>query len=264
MILETIKYIQETAPFGKEFAFVLSLLLLIGLVYKPMMSFWHDFKRGRIKKLEEVLNSSYIDADTKKFIEANLSEEYFKLGTGMALSHDFRVKLMQLYHKNNSPIAFVHYKRVMDYMKYEGGEIKQVRIPKFLEIIGYCMVVLGLTMLVKIVIWYFQSFFTGKQYSLNSIQDLLNILGLYLLFVFFVVISVFLVVKPYIIYTSAKFVNRQIGAKYESWYYQALYYRNRMGVNRTREGVRLRSRFNFRKLYYIVILLLAGLLGWLG
>lgn len=216
-----IEKIQETLPVGKEFTFVLYFLPLIGLVYKPLKDFWHDVKRGRIKKLEETLNSPYLDADTKKFIEANLSEEYFKLGTGMALSYGFRIKLMQLYHKDNSPIAFMHYKRVMDYMKYQNGEIEQVKIPRVIEVMGYIMVVLGCSLFLNTLVL-FCKLLNLNWMTVNSGQDWLMILGLYLLCTFFFIVSLFLIVKPYAIYCSAKYINQQIGVPYDCWYYTSV------------------------------------------
>lgn len=252
-IMNIIKQIEDTGLLGKAFSVTLHILVAIVIVYKPLNKFWRDVKLGRVKKLEEALNSPYLDENTKKFIEANLSEEQFKLVMGMSLSHGFRIKLMELYYKDNSPIAFMHYERVINFMEYKNGEIQRVKIPKFVEILGYCMVASGLMICTKIVVLAFFVKPLFVKLLTENLEQVWWIIGFWVVCAIVFVIGFLLILQSYGIYYSAKLINKQIGGvelKYYCWYYQSLNKKYVIWSNQERSKI---LNLSVRHVYYVII-----------
>ena len=140
---DILKIINELG-INKQFLPIIYCLLLLGALYKPLKSFWDDISRSRLNNLKEAHNFNGHDKGTKKFLKTSLSEEYFKLATGLSLGFGYQEKLMELYLKNKAPVAFYHYKRVAKYFKFDDDKnIISIKIPKLSQTIGYCQAILG-------------------------------------------------------------------------------------------------------------------------
>lgn len=209
MITDLINIIDKLA-FNKYLSTILYMALLIGLLYKPIISFFYGFKRNKINKLNEAYKFDGLDTKTKNFISESLSEEYFKLATGLSGNKNFRTELIKLYEKNNFALEFMHYKRVFYYMKYKNNRFKCVRIGKIEQLFGYLLAISGFYILFVAVTLLF-ILYTLPKGSIKTTSDVWLALGLFMLTIIFMFIGSIFILRPLLIYRSSKFVNRQIG-----------------------------------------------------
>ena len=206
---------------NKQFMPIIYILLLIAIVYKHFMSFKHDIKRNRINKLKEVYDFNEHDENTKKFLKYSLSEEYFKLLTGLSFSFGQQEKLMELYLKNKASVAFYHYKRVAKYFKFDDDQnIVSIKIPPFAEFIGWCLTIVGIFLLE------YSSLFLYKLFTIQKIENSYGIwvgIGFVMLFSLMFLFGLFCTFKPYFIYKSSTYINKQIGSPdFTCCYHRAL------------------------------------------
>jgi|GEM_PF-894520 hypothetical protein len=210
---------------NKQFMPYIYILLLIAILYKPLMSFKHDIKRTRINKLKEAYDFNEHDENTKKYFKYSLSEEYFKLVTGLSFSFGQQEKLIELYLKNKAPVAFHHYKRVAEYFKFDDDQnIVSIKIPKFAQIIGYCQAILGFYLLGDFFLVLFN--FSDVLKALNTFNGVLIVTGIGMLLGIISFCGSICILNPYFIYKSSVHVNKQIGsADFTCFYHWALYKR---------------------------------------
>jgi hypothetical protein len=210
---------------NKQFMPIIYILLLIAIVYKPLMSFKHDIKRTRINKLKEAYDFNEHDENTKKYFKYSLSEEYFKLVTGLSFSFGQQEKLIELYLKNKTPVAFHHYKRVAEYFKFDDDQnIVSIEIPAFSQIIGYCQAILGFYLLgyVFLVLCNFSDVLKAFN-AFNAFNGVLIVTGIGMLLGIVLFFGFICILNPYFIYKSSVHVNKQIGsADFTCFYHQAL------------------------------------------
>lgn len=207
---------------NKQFMPIIYILLLIAIVYKHFMSFKHDIKRNRINKLKEAYDFNEHDENTKKFLKYSLSEEYFKLLTGLSFSFVQQEKLMELYLKNNAPVAFHHYKRVAEYFKFDDDKnIIPIKISRLSQIIGYCQAILGFYLLESVALFLFR--LLVRPLDIKNFHEILVLVGIVILLVIILLFGLFLILKPYFIYKSSVYVNKQIGSTdFTCYYHEAL------------------------------------------
>ena len=204
---------------------IVYIMLLAGLLYKPLKSFWYDISRSRLNKLKEAYDFTGHDDNTRKFLETSLSEEYFKLTTGLSLGFGYQEKLMELYLKDNAPVAFHHYKRVAEYLKFNSDKtIQPIKIPKLFQIIGYFQEILGFYLLGSSALIFINLSHIIKDNSnkLGS-NEILLVTGILVLLWAILLIGFFFILKPYIIYKSSVYVNRQMGyTNFTCFYHRVL------------------------------------------
>ena len=195
---------------NKQFMPVIYILLLIAILYKHFMSFKHDIKRTRINKLKEAYDFNEHDKNTKKYFKYSLSEEYFKLVTGLSFSFGQQEKIIELYLKNKAPVAFHHYKRVAEYFKFDDDQnIVSIKIPFFFaEFIGWCSAIIGFFLLE------YSLLFIYKLLTIQKIENsyLIWATGFIIFFPLMSFFGLYCILKPYYIYKSSVFVNKQIGS----------------------------------------------------
>lgn len=227
---------------NKQFMPVIYILLLIAILYKPLMSFKHDIKRTRINKLKEAYDFNEHDENTKKYLKYSLSEEYFKLVTGLSFSFGQQEKLIELYMKNKAPVAFHHYKRVAEYFKFDDDQnIVSIKIPKFSQIIGYCQAILGFYLLGNFFLVLFN--FSDVLKALNAFNGVLIVTGIGMLLGIISFFGSICILNPYLIYKSSVYVNKQIGSiNFTCFYHQALE-KKKFSLSRKRMRV-LRKKLN--------------------
>ena len=221
---DILKIINELG-INKQFLPIIYCLLLLGALYKPLKSFWDDISRSRLNNLKEAHNFNGHDKGTKKFLKTSLSEEYFKLATGLSLGFGYQEKLMELYLKNKAPVAFHHYKRVAEYFKFDDDQnIVSIKIPKFAQIIGYCQAILGFYLLGDFFLVLFN--FSDVLKALNTFNGVLIVTGIGMLLGIISFCGSICILNPYFIYKSSVHVNKQIGsADFTCFYHWALYKR---------------------------------------
>ena len=194
---------------NRQFMPIIYILLLIAIVYKHFMSFKHDIKRNRINKLKEVYDFNEHDENTKKFLKYSLSEEYFKLLTGLSFSFGQQEKLMELYLKNKAPVAFYHYKIVAKYFKFDDDQnIVSIKIPKLSQTIGYCQAILGFYLLGSVALFLFRLL----DIKIKNFHEILVLIGIVILLWIILLFGFLCILKPYSIYKSSVYVNKQIGS----------------------------------------------------
>lgn len=217
---DILKIINELG-INKQFTPIIYSLLLLGILYKPIKSFIHDFTRNKINKLEESYNFNGHDEKTKEFLKASLSEEYFKLATRLSLGSGYQEKLMELYQKNNAPVAFHHYKRVAEYFKFDDDKnIIPIKISKLSQIIGYCQAIFGFYLLGSVVSFSLNIF---NRKIMENFHEILAPAGIIILLVIILLFGLFFILKPYFIYKSSVYVNKQIGSTdFTCYYHKAL------------------------------------------
>lgn len=200
------------------------IMILVGLLYKPVISFWYDISRGKLNRLKEAYDFAGHDADTKKFLEISLSEEYFKLATGLPLGFGYQTKLMKLYLKNNAPVAFHHYKRVAGYLKFNNKKtIEPIKIPKHLQIIGYIQAILGFYLILIDILIFIKLFHIKLDLNTINFSDALILTGIFIVCGIILFSGFICVLNPYLIYKSSVYVNRQIGSiGFTCLYHEAL------------------------------------------
>ena len=205
---------------NKQFMPIIYILLLIAIVYKHFMSFKHDVKRNRINKLKEVYDFNEHDENTKRFLKYSLSEEYFKLLTGLSFSFGQQEKLMELYLKNKAPVAFYHYKRVAKYFKFDDDQnIISIKIPKLSQTIGYCQAILGFYLLGSVALFLFRLL----DIKIKNFHEILILIGIVILLWIILLFGFLCILKPYSIYKSSVYVNKQIGSTdFTCFYHRAL------------------------------------------
>ena len=192
---------------------IVYIMLLAGLLYKPLKSFWYDISRSRLNKLKEAYDFTGHDDNTRKFLETSLSEEYFKLTTGLSLGFGYQEKLMELYLKDNAPVAFHHYKN-----------IQPIKIPKLFQIIGYFQEILGFYLLGSSALIFINlsNIIKDNSNKLGS-NEILLVTGILVLLWAILLIGFFFILKPYIIYKSSVYVNRQMGyTNFTCFYHRVL------------------------------------------
>lgn len=258
MISEIIKKIMEFLP--KESQMWIYPILLAVFCYKPFSDFVGDLKKKKANRLKEALTegNDYLDEDSKKFIQSNLSEYYFKQAVGLDITQDFRKALMKLYQKDNCPVSWQHFRRVIYYMKYDNNEIIGVKIPIIIEIIGFLCASFGIALAVKTILLYHKYIINNK---FNDISDLIVFLLLMAVCTIFALVSMAFIVRPYLIYKSAKFVNRHaqkdnIKYKPTCWYEKSI--RDNDGISERSWIQWLKDKWRLlRWLYQIMVLILA-------
>ena len=204
----------------KQFMPYIYISLLIAILYKPLMSFKHDIKRTRINKLKEAYDFNEHDENTKKYFKYSLSEEYFKLVTGLSFSFGQQEKLMELYLKNKAPVAFHHYKRVAEYFKFDDDKnIISIKIPKLSQTIGYCQAILGFYLLGSVALFLFRLL----DIKIKNFHEILILIGIVILLWIILLFGFLCILKPYSIYKSSVYVNKQIGSTdFTCFYHRAL------------------------------------------
>lgn len=204
------KIINELGINGNFLKFIY-LILLISLLYKPIKSFWYDFNRNKINKLKESYDFNGHDEKTREFLKTSLSEEYFKLATGLSLGFGRQEKLMDLYLRRKAPVAFHHYKRLAGYFKFDNdNNIKPIKIPKFLQIIGYCQAILGFYLLESGTLFLFR--LSSHIKIIKNFYEILVLIGIVVLLWIIILFGFLCILKPYSIYKSSVYVNKQIGS----------------------------------------------------
>ena len=218
------KIINELGINGNFLKFIY-LILLISLLYKPIKSFWYDFNRNKINKLKESYDFNGHDEKTREFLKTSLSKEYFKLATGLSLDFGQQEKLIELYLKNKTPVAFHHYKRVAKYFKFDDDQnIVSIKIPKFSQIIGYCQAILGFYLLgyVLLVLCNFSDVLKALN-AFNAFNGVLIVTGIGILLGIISFFGSICILNPYSIYKSSVHVNKQIGSTdFTCYYHKAL------------------------------------------
>jgi hypothetical protein len=216
---DILKIINELG-INKQFLPIIYCLLLLGALYKPLKSFWDDISRSRLNNLKEAHNFNGHDKGTKKFLKTSLSEEYFKLATGLSLGFGYQEKLMELYLKNKAPVAFHHYKRVAEYFKFDDDKnIISIKIPKLSQTIGYCQAILGFYLLGSVVLFLFRLL----DIRIKNFHEILVLIGIVILLWMILLFGFFCILKPYSIYKSSVYVNKQIGSTdFTCFYHRAL------------------------------------------
>lgn len=232
---------------NKRFMPYIYIPLLIAIVYKPLMSFKHDIKRTRINKLKEAYDFNEHDENTKKYFKYSLSEEYFKLVTGLSFSFGQQEKLIELYLKNTAPVAFHHYKRVAEYFKFDDDQnIVSIEIPAFSQIIGYCQAILGFYLLGDFVLVLFN--FSKALKALNAFNGVLIVTGIGMLLGIVLFFGLICILNPYFIYKSSVHVNKQIGsADFTCFYHQALEEKKKFSLSRKRMRVLIKKLRSLQK-----------------
>lgn len=221
---DILKIINELG-INPQFHNIIFIMLLVGLLYKPLKSFWYDISRSRLNKLKDAYDFTGYDINTKKFLETSLSEEYFKLTTGLSLGFGYQEKLMELYLKDNAPVAFHHYKRVAEYLKFNSDKtIKPIKIPKFSQIIGYLQEILGFYLLVSSILIFIKlSHIIHLNSNKLSFDEILIVIGIWILLGAILFFGIICILRPYIIYKSSVHVNRQMGyTDFTCFYHRAL------------------------------------------
>lgn len=218
----------------------ITILVVLTVTFgKNILELWDYVKKRRIKTLEEILNSSYLERGTKKLLIEILSQHYFKLGVGLYLSSKYQNQLLKIYRKHNSPVAFVHFKRVINNIKYRNDRIYSIRLYMLEEIVGCLIASLGILsfcLFILIIIT-------------NKAKDIYELMVMLLMMAFFFVIGVLAIFKPYYKYKSCVFVNRQIGNSPATCIYEKA----------------LKYKYNWpRFMHYLIIMLpVASLInGW--
>ncbi len=214
------KIINELGINGNFLKFIY-LILLISLLYKPIKSFWYDFNRNKINKLKESYDFNGHDEKTREFLKTSLSEEYFKLATGLSLGFGRQEKLMDLYLRRKAPVAFHHYKRLAGYFKFDNdNNIKPIKIPKFLQIIGYYQAILGFYLLGSGTLFLFR---LSHIKIIKNFHEILVLIGIVILLWIIILFGFLCILKPYSIYKSSVHVNKQIGSTdFTCYYHKAL------------------------------------------
>lgn len=202
------------------------------------MDFWDFVKKRKIKNLEEILKSDCLGDKSKTLLSEMLSQYYFKLGTGLYLSPKYQEQLLDIYRKNNSPVAFVHFKRAINYIQYDqNGNISHVKINFLEELLG-CIIFVYIG-----IMSFFACIFLYVQHPvIIATSPLINFFCTVLIFSFLFIVGIFSTFFLYIKYKSCVYVNRQIGSNSDVCIYQA--------------SLKLKwGKFNMgRFIYYIVIL----------
>ena len=101
---------------------IMTIYILINI--KQVLSFFHDLKRSKIKKITEALGSNYLTQNTREFIQKELENEYFKLVTGIYIEKPFREELLKIHTESNGNISFWKIKQAFKYIFFFDSKVE--------------------------------------------------------------------------------------------------------------------------------------------
>jgi len=181
--------------FGVIPAFIILMYLLIKL-YNSVFEAILRSKKSRIKILKSALKYKKISSKTKKYLEGELEDEYFRLSTGIRLNKSDRESffswLDDVKVNMTNEMKLLHFKRARKFIKFHGSEVS-VDIPMlskfeywFNTLTGWGLILVSIFL---ILIAKF-SFISAKTALIATILPLIFIfIGMFILALNFPVIS---------------------------------------------------------------------------
>lgn len=124
---------------------VVAIIFAVAFIFnvEKIFSFLDGRKKVKIQLIEESLNNSHVNGNTKLYLENLIESEYFKSITGINLEKEIREALLQAHQKTNGELNFKHFKRSIPYLSYKDA-VLSVKIGIF-SMLGFIYnLVLGL------------------------------------------------------------------------------------------------------------------------
>lgn len=112
--------------------YLVFIIAFIGILFNfsKISYFLEKRKRTKIERISEALKCNQIDGSTKEFLEEQISNEHFKLATGLGIEKKFRETIIDTHQKANGELSFIHFKRALPYLSYENA-ILEIKISWF-------------------------------------------------------------------------------------------------------------------------------------
>jgi hypothetical protein len=135
---------------------VVAIIFAVAFIFnvEKIFSFLDGRKKVKIQLIEESLNNSHVNGNTKLYLENLIESEYFKSITGINLEKEIREALLQAHQKTNGELNFKHFKRSIPYLSYKDA-VLSVKIDIFSMfgfiynlVLGLLSVIAGMVLLI--------------------------------------------------------------------------------------------------------------------
>jgi hypothetical protein len=187
-------------------AFVVVLIAIL-LNFGKISKFFEERKRTKIERMADALKCQYLDEKTKGFLEEQISNEHFKLATGIDIEQQFRDKLITIHKQANGELSFTNFKRAIAFIFYEKSEII-IKISRFEKILYWFNWGVSFVMTAFGLLCYLLFSFSGKSNFQIKFQ-------LFMLATVSILISIFMIFQTFPV-RSAKLVEKEINNQREN------------------------------------------------
>jgi hypothetical protein len=104
---------------------IVAIIFAVAFIFnvEKIFSFLDERKKVKIQLIEESLNNSHVNGNTKLYLENLIESEYFKSITGINLEKEIREALLQAHQKANGELKFKHFKRSIPYLSYKDATL---------------------------------------------------------------------------------------------------------------------------------------------
>lgn len=150
-MVEFLSKIAEFIKAGDMSILALSLFLWVISNGSKIDSFIERRKKVQIERLNEALNSAYLDEKSKKFLIAEIQKEYFLLFSTIRAEKQFRDKIFEVHDNANGNLPFHRFRQASDYLFFYDGKlsVKIIWWDRLVYFINWVLAVASLLM------WFF-------------------------------------------------------------------------------------------------------------
>lgn len=93
------------------------------LTYKNFLESYDLFKRRKLKKLKDALDSEYVTGLTKERLLEDIETEYYRLATGISAEKSIREAMIKNHKSIASDVSYYHFLRARYHLGMKNGEL---------------------------------------------------------------------------------------------------------------------------------------------
>lgn len=184
--------------------YLLVILVVIGAIifnFRAIIDFFDERNKAKLSKLSDALQCEHLSVLTKAHLQEELATEHFRRTTGIRAEKLLRDALIEAHKNTNGELRFVHFKRALPYVQYQGKKLR-IKITKIEKLLFIYNFIIGLVLAISGLLLFASIGFIEAETALHVVK--------YIGIAFFIiVVGVFMLFEALPVF-SARYVRREL------------------------------------------------------